>query len=357
MMSREKMLAGGKVAPGPGHFETFWVEKPEIVNDTDVLFRVTSVGMCGTDVSLYEWSETVAKEYHPTLPLVLGHEMAGVVEDVGSAVSRFKPGDFITVNEHIFCGECEYCKEGRTSLCTNRDILGTMINGACTKYMVVRERNCFKLPDNVPLYAGALAEPLSVATHAVERLPINEGDVAVVIGAGMIALGVCLVLLKSGAKVIVVGLPKDEHHLQVAKELGAIPLVAEKQGTDNIMEAIHSLGKDWADAAYDCSGSASGIRNAMEVIKAAGTVCEVGIPHNDIPIDVAGQITFREKQLIGSRAFYHDTWNKTMELMGKSADVLDKFITHKLPVERFSEAIDLIKSGEAIRAIIVPNEK
>lgn len=356
-MSKEMMLAGGKTAPGPGHFETFEIEKPEIENATDVLFRVTSVGMCGTDVSIYEWSDTVAKEYHPKLPLVIGHEMSGIVEEVGSAVTRFKPGDHVTVNEHIFCGECEQCKAGRTCICGNRVILGTQVNGACTKYMVVRELNCFKVPDNVPIYAGALAEPLSVAVHATERLPVHEGDVAVVYGVGMVGLGVCLVLAKAGAHVVAVGLPKDEHHLQIAKELGAVPVTAEKEGVANVLEAVRSFGKEWADISYDCSGSVSGLRNAMEVICPAGAVCEVGIPHRDIPIDVAGQIVFKEKSLIGSRAFYHETWNKTMDLMGKSADLLDKFITHKLPVERFAEAIDLIKSGEAIRAIIVPNEK
>lgn len=356
-MKKEMMLAGGKTAPGPGNFATFEVEKPVITADTDVIFRVTAVGMCGTDVSIYEWSDTVANEYRPKLPLVLGHEMAGVVEQVGAAVTRFKPGDFITVNEHIFCGECEDCQAGRTSLCANRSILGTTVDGACTSYLKTRERNCFRLPDNVPLYAGALAEPLSVAMHATERLPVKSGDVAVVIGVGMIGLGICMILAKSGVHVVAVGLPKDEHHLQIAKELGAVPVVSAPSGVENILQAVRSFGKDYADVAFESSGSAPGLRNAIEVIRAAGAVCEVGIPHKDIPIDIAGQIVYKEKQLIGSRAFYHATWNKTMKLMEDNAELLDKFITHKLPIERFAEAIDLIKSGEAIRATIIPNEK
>jgi threonine dehydrogenase-like Zn-dependent dehydrogenase len=173
----------------------------------------------------------------------------------------------------------------------------------------------------------------------------------------MIGLGVCLVLRKAGAHVVVVGMPKDEHHLKVAKELGAVPVIASTEGVDNVLDAIHCFGKEWANAAYDCSGSAVGLRDAIEVICPAGAVCEVGIPAKDIPIDVAGQILYKEKTLIGSRAFYHSTWNKTMELMGESVALLDKFITHKLPVERFAEAIDLIQNGEAIRAVIVPNEQ
>lgn len=356
-MTKKMMLAGGKTAPGPGHFETFYVEKPEIKHPTDVLFRVTSVGMCGTDVSIYDWSDTVAKEYHPALPLVIGHEMAGVVEEVGEAVTRFKPGDFITVNEHIFCDDCDFCRTGRTCLCGRRVILGCQVNGACTDYLVVREKNCFKLPDNVPLYAGALAEPLSVAVHALERLPVCRGDVVAVFGIGMVGLGVCLAALKAGAHVVAVDIPKAEEHLKVAEELGAVPVVSAPSGIDNILEAIRGFGKASADKAFDCSGAPAGLRNAIDVVVSGGTVCEVGIPHRDIPVDVAGQIVYKEKTLTGSRAFYQETWNKTIKLMGESAELLDKFITHKLPVERFAEAIDLIKSGEAIRAIIVPNEK
>lgn len=356
IMGKKMMLAGGKTAPGPGHFETFYIEKPEIKNPTDVLFRVTSVGVCGTDVSIYEWSDTVAKEYNPPLPLVIGHEMAGVVEKVGPLVTRFKPGDFITVNEHIFCGDCDYCNTGRTCVCGGRTILGCQANGACTQYLVVREQNCFKLPDNVPLYAGALAEPLSVAVHAAERLPIHKGDVVAVFGIGMIGLGVCLVALNAGAKVVAVDIPKAEEHLKIAEEMGCVPVVSAPSGVDNILEAIRESGKDFADKAFDCSGSTPGLRNAIDVVVSGGAICEVGIPHKDIPIDVAGQIVYKEKTLIGSRAFYHETWNKTIKLMGESAELLDKFITHKLPVERFAEAVDLVKSGEAIRAVIVPNE-
>ena len=356
-MEKQMMLAGGKTAAGPGHFETFYVQKPEITKPDDVLFRVTSVGVCGTDVSIYEWSDTVAKEYHPTLPLVIGHEMAGVVEEVGSAVTKVKPGDYITVNEHIFCNSCPACASGRTCVCENRHILGCQVNGACTDYIVVREQNCFKLPDNVPLYAGALAEPLSVAVHAAsERLPVQEDDVVVVFGIGMIGLGVCLVALNAGAKVVAVDIPKAEEHLKIAEEMGAIPVISTPDGIDNILEAIQKCGKERADKSFDCSGSIPGIRNAIDVVTADGYICEVGIPHRDIPIDVAAHIVYKEKTFLGSRAFYQATWNKTVKLMGECADMLDKFITHKLPVERFAESIDLIKSGEAIRAIIIPNE-
>lgn len=355
-MVKEMMLAGGKTAPGVGHFETFEIEKPEIKNDTDVLFRVTSIGMCGTDVSIYKWTDTVAKEYHPQFPLVIGHEMSGIVEQVGSAVTKFKPGDHVAVNEHIFCGKCEQCKAGRTCICTDRAILGCHINGACTKYMVVRELNCFKVPDNVPTYAGSLAEPLSVAVHAVERCPVKPGDVAVVYGVGMIGLGVCLVLGKAGATVLAVGTPKDEKRMLIAKDLGAKTIISKDK--EDVLQVLREMGKvDGADVAYDCSGAPAALQSAIEVIRPAGIVCEVGIPGQEIPIDVAGQLVFKEKQIIGTRAFYHSTWNKTMELMGESADLLDKFITHKLPLERFAEAIDLIKNGEAIRAIICPNDK
>ncbi|MDF2520468.1 MAG: D-arabitol-phosphate dehydrogenase [Clostridia bacterium] len=351
-----KIKAGAKIKEGPGNFSVIEIDKPQLRDENDVLFRVTSVGMCGTDVSIYKWTDTVAREYHPQFPLVIGHEMSGIVEEVGSNVTKVKVGDHITVNEHIFCGKCEQCQAGRTCICEDRVILGCHVNGAMTEYIVVRQENCFKLPDNVPHYAGSIAEPLSVAVHAIERVPAHKGDIAVVFGVGTIGLGVCLVLLEAGATVIAVGVEADKKRLEVAKELGAIPVTTGPEGPKNVLDALQKLGKKGADLAYECSGAAGALINAVQVVKAAGTVCEVGIPGKEIPIDIGGQIVFKEKTIVGSRAFYHSTWEKTMELLERSGDKAEKLITHRLPLEKFEDAIHLITSGECIKAVVCPSE-
>ncbi len=352
-----KIKAGAKVKEGLGNFEVIEIEKPRLRDVDDVLFRVTSVGMCGTDVSIYKWTDTVAREYHPQFPLVIGHEMSGIVEEVGTNVTKFKPGDHITVNEHIFCGKCDQCKAGRTCICSDRDILGCHINGGMTEYMVVRQKNCFKLPDCVPHYAGSIAEPLSVAVHAAERVPVERGQIVVVYGVGTIGLGVCIVLLEAGAKVIAVGVEKDEKRLAIAKELGAVPVVTRRPESADILDVVRALGgTSGADVAFECSGASPALVSALEVIHPAGKVCEVGIPGKDIALDVGGQLVFKEKTVVGSRAFYHSTWDKTMKLLETNADKAEKLITHQLPLEKFADAIDLIQSGECIKAVVCPSK-
>lgn len=347
----EMMKAVAKLKEGYGNIGMMEIEKPKLRNEDDVLFRVTSVGVCGTDISIYKWTDTVAREYHPKFPLVIGHEMSGIVEEVGANVTRFKPGDHITVNEHIFCGKCSQCLKGRTCICEDREILGCHINGAMTEYVVVRQMNCFKLPDNIPHNSGCIAEPMSVAIHAVERLPVSKDDVVVVFGVGTIGLSVCIVLLEAGAKVLAVGTQVDGKRLDIARELGAIPVML---GSQDLLDEIHKTGKKWADKAYECSGAEMALKQAIEVIEPAGCVCEVGIPGKEIPINVGGQIVFREKTIIGSRAFYHATWDKTMKLLAKSGDKAEKLITHRLPLEKFEDAVKLIQSGECVKTVICP---
>ena len=344
------MKAGGKLKAGYGNFGLFEIDKPTLRNDDDVLFRVTSVGMCGTDVSIYKWTETAAKAYHPVFPLVTGHEMSGIVEEVGKNVTRCKPGDHITVNEHIFCGECEDCKAGRTCICPDRVVLGCHVNGAMTQYVVVRQQNCFKLPDNIPPYAGSIAEPLSVSIHAVERMPVEPGELVVVFGVGTIGLGVILALLQSGAKVIA-ATRRDSLRLRLAAEFGAIPVAMEKE---DVMDAIHREGRKFADKVFECVGVESIINKCFEVVRCGGSICEVGIPGGPVPISMGGEVAMNEKNLIGSRAFYHSTWDSTIKLLAERGDQALKMITHRLPLEDFASAIDLITSGECIKVVIEP---
>jgi threonine dehydrogenase-like Zn-dependent dehydrogenase len=345
------LKAGAKLGAGYGKFGLIDIEKPMLKKTDDVLFRVTSVGMCGTDLSIYKWTDTVAREYHPSFPLVIGHEMSGVVESIGSAVTSVKIGDHITVNEHIFCGKCDMCAAGMENICGDRKILGCHINGALTEYVVVREKNCFKLPGSMPYYAGAIAEPISVAIHATERVPVEQGDTAVIYGVGTIGLALCIVLVEMGVRVFAVGLESDKNRFAVAGEIGATPVNIERH---DLREELKKHGRKWADIAYECSGSTKALQNALEIIKPAGRVCVIGIPGSDVPIDMGGEIVFREKSIIGVRAFYHNTWNKTMALLDRCGENAEKLITHKLPLREFERAFEFIAKGECIKTMIIP---
>ena len=346
------MKAVAKIKPGYGNIGIIEMDKPAINNPDDILIRVKSVGMCGTDVSIYKWTPAIEKEYHPALPNVIGHEIAGIVEAVGSKVTRAKVGDHVAVNEHIFCGSCEMCLAGRECVCENRPILGCHINGGMTQYIVVREKNCFVLPPNVPLYAGALAEPLSVGVHAVERVPATAEDVVAVIGAGTIALAIVLALKGIGNRsTFVIGLEQDAFRLNIAKQLGAYAIVAGKE--DPLAVIGKMTGKKGPSIVFECAGATESIKMALDICRVGGTVGLVGIAGNPVDIDTS-LVVFREIKIVGCRAFYHKTWAATMKLMATVGADVEKLITHRLPLAEYEKAFELIKTGACIKTIIEP---
>src|SRR5450432_1019035 len=155
---------------------------------TDVLVQVAACGICGSDVHGYDGSSG-----RRIPPIVMGHEAAGTIESVGSAVTNFHKGDRVTFDSTIYCGECEYCQKGLMNLCGNREVLGVSTTefrraGAFADYVVVPERVLYALPASVSFAEAAMVEPLSVAVHAVAVSEIAKGSTALVVGAGMIGL-------------------------------------------------------------------------------------------------------------------------------------------------------------------------
>ena len=192
---------------------------PEPVVD-ELLIRIKACGICGSDVHGYDGSTG-----RRLPPLVMGHEAAGIVESVGSAVSGFRPGDRVTFDSTVYCGTCFYCLRGQANLCDNREVIGVSTPsfrrmGAFAEFVTVPARIAYPLPDNLPFAHAAMIEAVSVAVHAVSLTPIALDDAVVVVGAGMIGLLTVQAVRQSGAgKVIVVDL--DETRLGLARGLGA----------------------------------------------------------------------------------------------------------------------------------------
>ena len=219
-----------KTKPAPASMEyTTEFPVPQIGPD-EVLLEIKLAGICGTDHSLYHWSEAIANAYKLKFPSIFCHEFSGVVAEVGKNVKKdLKVGDRVTANPIQYCGECSYCAEGIVNICDNRPFYGTDLPGAFAKYMAIRGSNVIKLTDNVSFKSGALLEPLCVAIHAVERVMPRFGDTCVVVGGGAIGLLVLKVLKWIGVgNVIVTGLAADKDRLAMAKSFGGIPVNIEE---------------------------------------------------------------------------------------------------------------------------------
>jgi L-iditol 2-dehydrogenase len=281
-----------------GRLKVVELPRPEI-GDDDVLVRVAACGICGSDVHGYDGSTG-----RRIPPIVMGHEAAGVVEAIGPRVTRFKPGDRVTFDSTISCGECEYCRAGRINLCDRREVLGVSCGdyrryGAFAELVAVPERIMYALPDAAPLEHAALIEAVSVAVHAVSITPIAPADDVAVIGAGMIGLLVIQALRQTPCgRVLAVDI--DDDRLAVAKRLGADAAINAAAG-DAVAELLTATGGRGAAAALEVVGTTATIDAAVRGVRKGGAVTLVGnlAPKAEIPLQL---VVNRELVLRGSCA-------------------------------------------------------
>ncbi len=210
------MKAVMKVAQGVGNVEAREIQEPSPAAG-QVLIAVKAAGICGTDIHIYY------DEYKTSPPVVMGHEVAGVVVELGEGVESVKVGDRVTSETYFStCGLCHYCRNGKPNLCAHRRSIGSHVDGAFAEYLVVPAKNVHRLPDNVDFLAGALTEPLACVVHGVLDIHrATPGELAVVAGPGAIGLLTLQTLKAAGAKVMVLGTDVDERRLQLARQLGA----------------------------------------------------------------------------------------------------------------------------------------
>src|SRR3984957_14355223 len=186
----------------------------------EILVRVAACGICGSDVHGYDGGSG-----RRIPPLVMGHEAAGVVAAVGAGVTTFKPGDRVTFDSTVYCGQCDFCRQGEINLCNNRQVIGVSCGdyrraGAFAEFVVVPQRIAYHLPDALEFQEAAMLEAISVALHAVRISEMKGGETALVIGAGMIGL-LTLQAAKAGGASRVLVADIDRTRLQTAKSLGA----------------------------------------------------------------------------------------------------------------------------------------
>ena len=253
------MKAVAKLRPEPGAMALIDMAPP-VRKPGEVLIQISAGGICGTDVAIWKWHEAVVSQYAPQFPLIVGHEFAGTVLESDSP--RVQPGAVVAVNPQIACGHCRFCGLGRPTLCDDRRLMGGRINGGWTEFVSVPEWNVHPLPEGVDSAVAPLLEPLSVATHAVlERVPVRVGDVVVVIGAGPIGILCAILALSAGARyVMITGVVEDAGRLEIARQIGAIPVNIDAQDP---MKMLYALQAEGADIVYETSGVASTLEQAV----------------------------------------------------------------------------------------------
>jgi threonine dehydrogenase-like Zn-dependent dehydrogenase len=315
-------------------------ERPmPVLADHDVLIRVKAAAICGSDLHLFR-----GKHPSVSLPSAVGHELAGVVEAVGGAVSSVQKGNRVAVEPLIVCGTCEFCRAGRYNLCTRFSVHYRQGQGAFAPYFVTKETWLHVLPDNVSFEEGALVEPLAVAVHAVEKAGVSFGTTAAIFGDGAIGL-FTLMLLKAagGGATFLVGLQASR--LAKAKTLGASEVYDNAQG-DPVEAIVHRTDGMGTDVSFEAVGRQEPLMQALRVLKKGGTTVVLGI-FQDPDVTVNPNIFIqKEIALVGSQGYCRD-FPKALALLRELKIPATTLITHVLPLESLEEGFRLLQDPDA----------
>jgi threonine 3-dehydrogenase len=338
------MLALVKTAPGPG-LELREVPRPE-VGINDVLIRVHKTGICGTDLHIESWDPWAARTIHP--PLVVGHEFVGEVVESGTNVYDFQPGDLVSGEGHVVCGVCRHCLAGRRHLCAHTIGLGVGRDGAFAEYVSLPVTNVWHHWQGIDEEVAAIFDPFGNAVHTALAFPVLGEDV-LVSGAGPIGLMAIAVARHAGARSTVVSEP-NAFRRELATRMGATLVIdpRERTLTDTFAELDMVEG---FDVAMEMSGNPTALRAAIAAMAHGGGVAILGIPTEEIAIDV-NSIVFKMLTLRGiyGREMY-ETWYKMTVMLQSGLDITPA-ITDRFGFRDYEAAFEAARSGDSGKVIM-----
>jgi 2-desacetyl-2-hydroxyethyl bacteriochlorophyllide A dehydrogenase len=305
----------------------------------EVLIKVMSSGICGTDLHIYRG------EYMGDYPVLPGHEFSGVVEEIGSTVTRFEMGDRVAVEPNICCNNCYNCLHNRQNFCLNWRAVGVKQPGGMAQYVAVPEENTFDI-GTLPFEAGALVEPLSCVLHGAQKVDLQVGDRVALLGAGPIGILMLHSLRSSGAVEFTV-VEKNAQRLAYIEECGA----------DICMQDASGLKKDHYDVVVDATGSIPLMSRTIEFVRHGGTVLLFGVPPMGQLMEIEPFVLFRKGlTVVSSFTSVRNSYQALSILQSGIIDV-QGLVSHRLPLEQFERGLTLIEKGsENVRKIMIePN--
>lgn len=344
MASTMKALV--KARPEAG-FVLSEVPIPEI-GPTDVLINVEKAGVCGTDYHIYNWDKWAQNRVKP--PLTIGHEFMGTVAAIGNAVRAVKVGDRVSAEGHIADLTCVLCRTGQAHICEHVKIIGVDCPGAFAEYIAMPEYNVWPLDAAIPDEFAAVFDPLGNAVHTVMAAGVSTKSV-VITGVGSIGLMAIPVARAAGAS-SVYAIDINPAKLELAKRLGADEIF-DSRAPGLVEEIKRRTNGDGVEVLLEMSGSGAAIDMGLQMVRNGGTAALLGIPSDNININLAERIIFKGLTVLGinGRKMF-ETWYQTQALVKGGRVDLRPIITHVLPFHEFDKAFALMKSGEAAKIVL-----
>lgn len=333
---------------GKGRESVFLVEIEKPVPQKDeLLVKIMAAGICGTDIHIMQ------EEYLHSVPVVLGHEFTGTIEEMGEDVSGFEIGDqIIALSIARTCGKCHYCRKGDLVHCAEKQSVGVNLNGAMAEYMIIPADVAMKVPENVNgSDVIAIAEPLACCIRSVmEQSTIQAGDVAVISGPGVIGLLTLQLVKLQGAFVIVTGTAVDQERLKLAKQLGADVINDDPARLKEIVDRYSDYG---ADVALECSGNGMALKGLIDVLRKGGRLTQIGLYGKPVPVEM-DMIVRKEITLTAGFAQARPSWEILLKLVEQNKLNLEPLISHRIPLTEWEKGFELFLNKEGYKIFLIP---
>ncbi|KAL9008218.1 MAG: hypothetical protein Q9173_006634 [Seirophora scorigena] len=269
------------------------------------------------------------------IPLTLGHEFSGVIEEVGDDITDLQIGQRVSVQPIIYDGTCGACRDGLINCCDNNGFIGLSgWGGGLSEHVVVPRAAIYEIPDSVSIKIGALAEPISVAWHSIDISPLKKGDKTLVLGGGPIGLAVIQCLKARGVETIIAS-EVSARRKEFAKQFGAHHVIDPTQ--EDIVARVREIcGGVGADVAFDAAGVQAGLDQALKAVRAQGTMVNIAIWEKPVQLQM-NDIVFRERKYIGTTTFVAGDFRKVLDAIASGSLQPEAMITRVIKMDEVEE--------------------
>ncbi len=338
------MKALVKKSPEPG----IWMENVPIpiCGTNDVKIKMTHTAICGTDSHIYSWDEWAQRTLN--LPLVIGHEFCGIVEEIGPGVTHYSPGDRVSGEGHITCGYCRNCRAGKRHLCHKTIGIGIHRDGVFAEYLVIPESNVWPIHNEIPSEIAAFFDPFGNATHTALSFEMVAEDVLIT-GAGPIGIMAVAICNFVGARHVVIT-DVNDYRLDLARKMGASRTI--NVSHERISDVFEELNmSNGFDVGLEMSGNPNAFKDMLENMYHGGKIALLGLLPKSTQINW-DDIIFKGLHVKGiyGREMY-ETWYKMTQMLRSGLDI-SPVLTHKLPIDDFQEGFEIMESGSCGKVVL-----